>query len=230
MIDSCTVDIEYCDRRTNRVLSRKKREQASVRVRKISGGTEIKITARNILDLFITENPVLFDRRKSEGILQIKMLEQFCIVHISDATEDQIVSCLRVLSILSPVAPTRKSFLVSNVCDENDNKENDAVEPKISNGTSIWKGLSGATMNVDKGPPVRSTPEKSVVVLSCDQRKLHQPVKRHMTFGTGTPSKSTDVMRSLMSPQNLRSVVHYCRILFLNCLLQDLTNRYTSDF
>lgn len=209
MIDSCTVDIEYCDRRTNRVLSRKKRENASVRIRKISGGIEIKITARNILDLFITENPVLFDRRKSEGMLQIKMLEQFCVVHISGATEDQIVSCLRVLSNLSPVAPTRKSLLVSNVCDQNDNKENNEARPNISDETSIRKGSCGATFNVDKSPPVRSTPEKSVVGLSCDQRKVHQPVKRQMTFGTGTPSKSSEVLRSLMSPQNLRSVVHY---------------------
>lgn len=210
MIDSCTVDIEYCDRRTNRVLSRKKREKASVRVRKISGGIEIKITARNILDLFISENPVSFDRRKSEGILKIKMLEQFCNLHISDATEDQIVSCLRVLSLLSPVAPTRKSLLVRNVCDQNDNKENNAVEPNISDETCIRKGSCGATINVDKSPPVRSTPEKSVAGLSCDQRKVHLPVKRQMTFGTGTPSKSSDLMRSLLSPQNLR---YRCKIL-----------------
>ena len=204
MIDSCTVDIEYCDRRTNRVLSRKKREDAAVRVRKINGGMEIKITALNIVDLFITEEPVLFDRQKTEGILKIKMLEQLCVVHISNATERQIVSCLQAFSFSSPGAPTRKTLPVSNLCNEDDNKENKASHSKIRTRTPTAKASSRNDLNVNENPLVKSTPEKNVLGLTCDQRKAHLPVKRQIAFGTGTPSKPSDAMRSMLSPQNLR--------------------------
>ena len=204
MIDSCTVDIEYCDRRTNRVLSRKKREDAAVHVRKINGGMEIKITALNIVDLFITEKPVLFDRQKTEGILKIKMLEHLCVVHISNASESQIVSCLQVFSFSSPGAPTRKTLPVSDLCNEDDNKENRASELSIRNRTSNGKASSRNATNIDENSLVKSTPEKNVLGLTCDQRKAHLPGKRQIAFGTGTPSKPSDVMRSMLSPQNLR--------------------------
>ena len=221
MIDSCTVDIEYCDRRTNRVLSRKTREKAAVRVRKISGGIEVKITALNILDLFITENPVLFDRQKSEGILKIKIIEQFCVVHISDATESQIVSCLRAFSFLSPVALIRKTSLVSSLYKEDGNKENMAVDLNKRDR----KASCADTLNTDERLLVKSTPEKNVLGLSLD----NLPVKRQMAFGSGTPSKSSDVMRSLLSPQNLRYwsiIIKHC---FVNSALQALTNRCICD-
>lgn len=204
MIDSCTVDIEYCDRRTNRVLSRKKREDAAVHVRKINGGMEIKITALNIVDLFITEKPVLFDRQKTEGILKIKMLEQLCVIHISNASESQIVSCLQAFSFSSPGVPTRKNLPVSDLCNEDDNKENKASELSIRNRASTRKASSRNATNIDENSPVKSTPEKNVSGLTCDQRKAHFPVKRQIAFGTGTPSKPSDVMRSMLSPQNLR--------------------------
>lgn len=204
MIDSCTVDIEYCDRRTNRVLSRKKREDAAVHVRKINGGVEIKITALNIVDLFITEKPVLFDRQKTEGILKIKMLEQLCVVHISNASESQIVNCLQAFSFSSPGAPTRKTLPVSNLWNEDDNKENKASHSNIRNRAPTVKASSRNDLNVDENALVKSTPEKNVLGLTCDQRKAHLPVKRQIAFGTGTPSKPSDVMRSMLSPQNLR--------------------------
>jgi hypothetical protein len=204
MIDNCTVDIEYCDKRTNRVLSRKKREDAAVHVRKINGGMEIKITALNIVDLFITEKPVLFDRQKTEGILKIKMLEQLCVVHISNASESQIVNCLQAFSFSSPGAPTRKTLPVSSLCNEDDNKENKPSHSNIRTRTPTAKASSRNDLNVDENPIVKSTPEKGVLGLTCDQRKAHLPVKRQIAFGTGTPSKPSDVMRSILSPQNLR--------------------------
>jgi hypothetical protein len=204
MIDSCTVDIEYCDRRTNRILSRKKREDAAVHVRKINGGMEIKITALNIVDLFITEKPVLFDRQKTEGILKIKMLEQLCVVHISNASESQIISCLQAFSFSSPGAPTRKTFPVSNLCNEDNNKENKASELNVRKRTPTVKASKRNVTDIDESPLVKSTPEKIVLGLTCDQRKAHLPVKRQIAFGIGTPSKPSDVMRSMLSPQNLR--------------------------
>ena len=215
MIDSCTADIEYCDRRTNRVLSRKTREKAAVRVRKINGGIEIKISALNILDLFISENPFVFDRQKSEGILKIKILEQFCVIHISDASEVQIASCLRVFSFLSPLALTRKALPASNLNNEENDKENTAVEPNIRNGVPIGEVSCSSTLNRDENSLVKSTPEKNVLGLSYDKRKVHLPVKRQMAFGSGTPSKISDNVQSILSPQNLRYWFYIIKYSFL---------------
>lgn len=196
------------------VLSKKTREKASISVRKISGGFDVSIRIRdNLMDLFITEKPVVFDRLKSEGKLTIKVLEQLCSISIRDTTEESISDLIKVFSNLkSPVA-------VKNVLSEKlsfgENKENIPLDsPKK---TSM---LAGESPKGRLSLKANRSPEKSALPLvTAGFSKLMSPTKRLIAFGTGTPSKIADGRYALSSPHNLRSTTLMFVVFFLKIVL-----------
>lgn len=192
------------------VLSRKTREKASVSIRKISGGFEISIMIRdNLMDLFITEKPVVFDRLKSEGKLTIKVPEQLCSISIRDTTEEFIAGLLVGFSYLKSPTVVKK-----NICEKaslRDNKENIPLDsPKKTSMLSTESPK--ATQNIK----TYRSPDKSIPpVVTAGLSKLMSPTKRLIAFGTGTPSKIADGRYALSSPHNLRSTLNMNLIEFI---------------
>lgn len=178
------------------VLSRKTREKASVTVRKISGGFEISIMVRgNLMDLFISERPVAFDRLKSEGKLTIKVPEQLCSISIRDTTEKSITDVLEIFSCSHPPDVGKKNL--GETVDFTDNKEN---IPQHSPKNTLTKQSMKSSHTPDKFTPP--------TIATTGISKLKSPTKRLIAFGTGTPSKITDGRCALSSPHNLRSSLY----------------------
>jgi hypothetical protein len=221
MIDCCNVDIQYFHKRTNIVLSRKTREKATISIRKISGGFDISIRILdNLMDLFITEKPVVFDRLKSEGKLTIKVPEQLCSISIRDTTEAFINDLMERFSCLKSPVITRK--VLSEKMPLGENKENIPLNsPKKT--SMLTADSPKAKMNVK----VTHSPGKSALpVMTSGFSRLMSPTKRVIAFGTGTPSKIADGRCALSSPHNLRSTSHVTLIylmlvLSMNCSLHE---------
>jgi hypothetical protein len=203
MIDCCNVDMQYFHKRTNMVLSRKTREKASISIRKINGGFDISIRIRdNLMDLFITEKPVVFDRLKSEGKLTIKVPEQLCSISIRDTTEEFITDLLEGFSYLKSPLAIKKVLREKKSLGEN--KENIPLDSPTK--TSMLTAVSPkAKINVK----ANRSPEKSALpAKNSGFSRLVSPTKRVIAFGTGTPSKIADGRCTLNSPHNLRSVLN----------------------
>ena len=210
MIDCCNVDIQYFHKRTNTVLSRKTREKASISIRKIRGGFDISVRIHdNLMDLFITEKPVVFDRLKSEGKLTIKVPEQLCSISIRDTTEDFITDLLEGFSCSKSPVLAKKVFSDNTFL--GDNKEN--IPLNSPNKTSMLKTESPKSiLNVKAN---RSPQKSALPVVTAGFSKLMSPIKRVIAFGTGTPSKIADGKYALSSPHNLRSTLYIALIMLM---------------
>ena len=143
MMNSCTVEIEYYDKKTNRVQSRNKRENAIFSIRKINGGFEISVKTARSNDLFITEKPIVSDKLLEEGKISIRIPENRCSLCIKNADESSLETLLGVLSHSSPgiqkrnimPQPQRKQLNddIDNIPE--DNEEN--IPPRSQNINNV---------------------------------------------------------------------------------------------
>lgn len=204
MISSCNIVIEHFDKRTNRVLTRKTRNKSSIRVRQISGKFEIYIKTLNIIDFFISEKPIVFDRLKSEGKLTIKIPEQLSSISVSDTSEAIISEFLGVLSYVKPVivrsnkSPGKSQF--DDIDKENVPLNLNGKDENSPTGSPDSKLLRKIAISPSKSPCGKSLTSKTVDVT----RKLQSPIKRRIPLGTGTPSKNLNGALSNVSPHNIR--------------------------
>ena len=241
MIHSCTVDIEYFDKKTNRVHTRNVRASATFGMRKINGGFEISVKTGNSNDLFITEKPMIYDKLITDGKITIKIIENRCAVSVRDTVEENIRNLLEVLSQSSPGLIRRQSAPPEKLHNFSHNKENICQEES----SNIIKKIDKNNRHNKSSPESkeRITLNNNIPnnKLSCTSINLNSPkgptkilssnpVKRTIPFGTGTPSKNENGgLSSFSSPQNLRSVRYLIcimitlqfRILLLNHLIRD---------
>ena len=218
MIRCCTVDIEYFEKKTNRVHAGNVRTNATFSMRKINGGFEISVKTGNSNDLFISEKPMIYDKLITDGKITIKIIENRCAISVRDTVEENIRNLLEVLSQNSPGLIRRQSAPPEKQQVSSNNKENvgqnflsDIVENTQRNN------------RYNKSSPEskeRITLNNNVLdnKVSCTVINLHypkqtkkvlssNPIKRMIPLGTGTPSKSENGgLSSFTSPQNLRSV------------------------
>lgn len=172
---SCNVNIQFFDKRTSQLKSKKLRINAIVRIRKINGGFEIVIKTANTNEFFITEKPTIFQKLKVDGKVTLKIPEQTCSLLIHDTNEESIDILLEVFSstMLVPVpAPVQIQ-----------KNSSDAIHTPES------KKFAKQKFNLDSPPSYILNPHK-----------LKSPIKRIIFIGTGTPSKNLNSN----SPQNCR--------------------------
>lgn len=220
MIQCCTVNIEYFDKKTNRVHTRNVRRNAAFSMRKINGGFEITVKSANNNDLFITEKPLIYDKFVTDGKITIKIPENRCAISIQDTVEDDIRNLLQVLSQNSPGLVRRASTVRPQVLKFGDNKENIYQDLKLnispkpektySDNKSSFRSPDSKERTTsrnnlfNKSPP----PFDSSINLHSPKvsRKLTSPIpiKRRIT-----PTKNEkEGLSSLSSPQNLR---YFCK-------------------
>jgi hypothetical protein len=160
---SCNVDIQFFDKRTSQLKSRKSRINATVRIRKINGGFEIVIKTANTNDFFITEKPIIFQKLKVDGKATLKIPEQTCSLLIHDTSEQSIDILLEVFSSTMPVP----------------------VPVQIQK-TSFNAIYTPESKKKSKQKLVLDSPPS----YSLNPHKLKSPIKRIIIIGTGTPSKN----------------------------------------
>jgi hypothetical protein len=97
MIACCHCDIEFIDKRTNQLERRCPRPRAAVAARRITGGVEITIKTEHNRDVFVSKEPVVFDKFSGEGKLTVKIPEYLNILLIRNAAVDEIQKLLRVI-------------------------------------------------------------------------------------------------------------------------------------
>lgn len=171
---NCNVDIEFFDKRSSQLKSKKSRTNATFRLRKINGGFEFYIKTANSSDLFITEKPTILQKLKLDGKITFKIPEQTCSLLIHDTNEQSINILLEVFSSTIPLSIP--------------------MQVKRNSSDAI---LTPESKNRFKPKSILDSPSSCILY---PQQKLKSPIKRRIIIGTGTPSKNGNCN----SPQNHR--------------------------